>query len=146
MSFSPRSRINRRRDRARKINSCVKAISTHFPSVILSIDTIRASVAEQAINVGAHIINDISGGHFDSLKCLNTVGKLGVPFICMHSKGLPNEMQVNPNYDDILVEIIDYFIERLNACKTAGIKDVIIDPGFGFGKTIEHNLYFIETT
>jgi dihydropteroate synthase len=80
----------------------IKSISTNFPSAVLSIDTIRARIAQQAIENGAHIINDISGGHFDSLKMLETVGKLGVPFICMHSKGLPKEMQLNPNYDDII--------------------------------------------
>jgi dihydropteroate synthase len=143
MSSRPGAEIIEEEIELGRLIPVIKAISTHFPSVILSIDTIRASVAEVAINVGAHIINDISGGHFDS-KMLETVGKLGAPFICMHSKGLPNEMQVNPNYDDILVEIIDYFIERLNACKTAGIKDVIIDPGFGFGKTIEHNYTLLK--
>ncbi|MBL0287678.1 MAG: dihydropteroate synthase [Bacteroidetes bacterium] len=143
MSSRPGAEIIEEEIELGRLIPVIKAISTHFPSVILSIDTIRASVAEVAINVGAHIINDITGGHFDS-KMLETVGKLGVPFICMHSKGLPKEMQLNPNYNNILVEIIDYFIERLSACHLAGIKDVIIDPGFGFGKTIEHNYTLLK--
>lgn len=143
MSSRPGAEIIEEEIELGRLIPVIKAISTHFPSVILSIDTIRASVAEVAINVGAHIINDISGGHFDS-KMLETVGNLGVPFICMHSKGLPKEMQLNPNYNNILVEIIDYFIERLSACHLAGIKDVIIDPGFGFGKTIEHNYTLLK--
>jgi dihydropteroate synthase len=116
MSSRPGAEIIEEEIELGRLIPVIKAISTHFPSVILSIDTIRASVAEVAINVGAHIINDISGGHFDS-KMLETVGNLGVPFICMHSKGLPKEMQLNPNYNNILVEIIDYFIERLSACQ-----------------------------
>lgn len=143
MSSRPGAELIDEETELKRLIPIVKAISTNYPSAVLSIDTIRARVAMEAINAGAHIINDITGGHFDS-KMLETVGKLGAPFICMHSKGLPNEMQVNPNYDDILVEIIDYFIERLNACKTAGIKDVIIDPGFGFGKTIEHNYTLLK--
>lgn len=143
MSSRPGAELIDKETELKRLIPIVKSISTNFPSAVLSIDTIRARVAMEAINAGAHIINDITGGHFDS-KMLETVGKLGAPFICMHSKGLPNEMQLNPNYNNILVEIIDYFIERLNACKTAGIKDVIIDPGFGFGKTIEHNYTLLK--
>lgn len=143
MSSRPGAEIIEEEIELGRLIPVIKAISTHFPSVILSIDTIRASVAEVAINVGAHIINDITGGHFD-LKMLETVGNLGVPFICMHSKGLPKEMQLNPNYNNILVAIIDYFIERLITCHLAGIKDIIIDPGFGFGKTIEHNYTLLK--
>lgn len=143
MSSRPGAKIIEEEMELNRLIPVVEAISTHFPTVVLSIDTIRANVAKEAINVGAHIINDISGGHFDS-KMLETVGNLKVPYICMHSKGLPNEMQVNPNYEDILVEIIDYFIERINACKNAGIKDLIIDPGFGFGKTVEHNYTILK--
>ncbi|MBK8674375.1 MAG: dihydropteroate synthase [Bacteroidetes bacterium] len=143
MSSRPGAELIDEETELKRLIPILKVISTNFPSAVLSIDTIRASVAEVAINVGAHIINDITGGHFDS-KMLETVGNLGVPFICMHSKGLPKEMQLNPNYNNILVEIIDYFIERLSACHLAGIKDVIIDPGFGFGKTIEHNYTLLK--
>jgi dihydropteroate synthase len=133
MSSRPGAEIIEEEIELGRLIPVIKAISTHFPSVILSIDTIRASVAEVAINVGAHIINDISGGHFDS-KMLETVGNLGAPFICMHSKGLPNEMQLNPNYDDILVEIIDYFIERLNACQKQALRMLLSTLDLGLEK------------
>jgi dihydropteroate synthase len=144
MSSRPGAELIDEETELKRLIPIVKSISTNFPSAVLSIDTIRARIAQQAIENGAHIINDISGGHFDS-KMLETVGNLGVPFICMHSKGLPKEMQLNPNYNNILVEIIDYFIERIKCLSfTAGIKDVIIDPGFGFGKTIEHNYTLLK--
>ena len=143
MSSRPGAELIDEETELKRLIPIVKSISTNFPSAVLSIDTIRSSIAQQAIENGAHIINDITSGHFVN-EMLNTVGKLNVPYICMHSKGLPNEMQVNPNYNNILVEIIDYFIERLSACHLAGIKDVIIDPGFGFGKTIEHNYTLLK--
>ena len=121
----------------------IEAIAEAFPDTYISVDTYYATVAEAAVNAGACIVNDISGGMFDD-DMLPTVAKLKVPYILMHIQGVPKTMQDNPTYKNITTEIIDYFIERINKCKQAGIKDVIIDPGFGFGKTIEHNYQLLQ--
>ena len=114
-----------------------------YPGLVLSIDTYYAEVATAAINAGAHIVNDISGGDMDAAM-LQTVAALRVPYICMHMRGTPETMQQNTNYDDVVKEVLDYFIEKIAACTAAGIKDVIIDPGFGFGKTIQHNFTLLK--
>ena len=114
-----------------------------YPGLVLSIDTYYAEVATAAINAGAHIVNDISGGDMDAAM-LQTVAALQVPYICMHMRGTPETMQQNTNYDDVVKEMLDYFIEKIAACTAAGIKDVIIDPGFGFGKTIQHNFTLLK--
>ena len=116
----------------------VEAISKNFPEAILSIDTFRAKVAEAAINAGAHIINDISGGQLDE-QMFATVAKLQVPYILMHMKGNPKTMQQLADYDDVFGEVYDYFVERYHQLKQLGVKDVVIDPGFGFAKKPEHS-------
>ena len=114
-----------------------------YPGLVLSIDTYYAEVATAAINAGAHIVNDISGGDMDAVM-LQTVAALQVPYICMHMRGTPETMQQNTNYDDVVKEVLDYFIEKIAACTAACIKDVIIDPGFGFAKTIQHNFTLLK--
>lgn len=143
MSSRPGANIIEEEVELNRLIPIVECITTNFPTTILSIDTIRARVAQQAIDNGAHIINDISAGNFDN-NMLITVGKLNVPYICMHSKGLPIEMQLNPNYENVLVEITDFFIKKIGVCQTLGIKDIIIDPGFGFGKSIAHNYTLLK--
>ena len=106
--------------------------------VVLSIDTFRAVVAKQAIEAGAHIVNDISAGD-DDVTMIPTVAELGVPYIAMHKKGLPQSMQDNPQYGDVVAEVYDYLKEKKKQCVDAGIHDVILDLGYGFGKTLEHN-------
>jgi dihydropteroate synthase len=96
-----------------------------------------------AVDAGASIVNDISGGNLDN-GMLQVVASLNVPFICMHMKGTPAEMQEHANYDDVTREVLDYFIEKTAACKNAGIKDVIVDPGFGFAKTSVHNFRLLQ--
>lgn len=110
---------------------------------LISVDTYHADVAQVAVNAGADIINDISGGNMDD-SMIATAGKLHVPYICMHMRGTPQNMQTLTNYDDILKELLDYFIERIEKCRLAGIHDVIIDPGFGFAKTIEQNFFLLR--
>ena len=122
----------------------IEAIANSFPEILISVDTYYADVAETAVTAGACIVNDISGGMFDE-DIIPTVAKLNVPYILMHIQGVPKTMQDNPSYKNITTEILDYFIERINLCKQAGIKDVIIDPGFGFGKTIEHNYQLLQS-
>ena len=121
----------------------IEAIRKVYPEIILSIDTYNSQVARAAVNAGASIINDISGGNLDK-DMLNTVAGLQVPYICMHMQGTPATMQQVPVYGNVVKEVLDFFIEKIDACIKAGIKDVIIDPGFGFGKTIEHNFQLLK--
>lgn len=116
----------------------VEVVAAAYPDCILSIDTFRSQVAEAAINAGAHIINDISGGQLDE-QMFATVAKLQVPYILMHMKGNPKTMQQLADYDDVFGEVYDYFVERYDALKKLGVKDVVIDPGFGFAKKPEHS-------
>ncbi len=106
--------------------------------VVISVDTFRSEVAKAAIEAGAHIVNDISAGE-DDTAMLPTVAKLGVPYIAMHKQGSPKTMQQNPTYEDVVQNVLDYLLAKKEECTAAGIQDVIIDPGFGFGKTLEHN-------
>ena len=116
----------------------VKAINQAFPDAIISADTFRAKVAEESINAGAHIINDIAAGNLDE-KMFETVAKLQVPYIMMHMKGTPQHMQNNPNYQNVSKEVFSYFSEKIKTLNQLGVKDVILDPGFGFAKTLDHN-------
>lgn len=118
-------------------------VKEKFPDTLISIDTYYATVAEEAVAKGADLVNDISGGTIDG-NMLEAVGKLNVPYICMHIKGTPQTMTTETNYDNILVEMMQYFNERIIACRAAGIKDIIIDPGFGFAKTTEQNFLLLN--
>jgi dihydropteroate synthase len=121
----------------------VRTLKEHFPQAILSIDTYYANVAEQTVNAGAAIINDISAGDLDA-EMIPVAGRLGVPYIAMHMQGTPADMQQHPHYEDVTQEVLDYFIRKRAQCLEAGIKDIIIDPGFGFGKTIAHNYTLLK--
>lgn len=121
-----------------RVIPAINEIRRKFPEAIISIDTFRSKVAKEAVLNGADIVNDISAGSLDN-QMMTTVGKLDVPYIAMHMKGNPKDMQTLTGYEDIIVEIAKYFSEKINKCKKAGIKDVIIDPGFGFAKTLEQN-------
>ncbi len=122
----------------------IEAISKRFPEAILSVDTFYSKVASEAIAAGAHIVNDISSGTLD-VEMIPTVAALkNVAYVCMHMKGTPQDMQQQATYDDLVKGVLDYFIKKVEACRVAGIKDVIIDPGFGFAKTIEHNFSLLK--
>jgi dihydropteroate synthase len=125
-------------EEADRVLPVIEALRQAFPDTILSSDTYHAEVARAAVRAGAGMINDISGGTMDP-RMLETVGALHVPYVCMHMQGEPSTMQDRPRYEDITREVLDYFIRRMEDCRLAGIKDVILDPGFGFGKTITHN-------
>lgn len=121
----------------------IESLLKEVPEAIISIDTFRAEVAKQAIEAGAAIVNDISAGD-DDPNMIPLVAEMGVPYIAMHKKGSPKTMQANPSYVSVVNEVFDYLAAKVEQCRQAGIKDVIIDPGFGFGKTIEHNLELIR--
>ena len=121
----------------------VEIISANYPDAIISVDTFRSKVAEAAINAGAHMINDISGGQLDD-DMFNIIAKLQVPYILMHMKGSPQNMNQLAHYDDAFNEVLDYFAERYHQLKALGVKDVIIDPGFGFAKKQEHSYALMQ--
>lgn len=116
----------------------IKTLLKEFPDILISVDTFRANVADKAIDEGATIINDISGGDLDK-NMLHVAAQQRVPYIMMHMRGTPQNMQQFTDYEDVTKEIIHYFSERLAQAYEAGIKDVIIDPGFGFSKTLDQN-------
>ena len=116
----------------------IEGLKTQFPNTLLSIDTFRASVAEAAVKAGADIINDISGGGLDP-DMFDTVAKLQVPYILMHMRGTPETMQQLTDYEDVVEDVAFYFGEKISVLRTLGVKDIILDPGYGFAKTIEQN-------
>ena len=121
----------------------MKELCKLFPKVIFSIDTYNSEVAIAAVEAGASLVNDISGGQLDE-NMIASVGKLGVPYICTHIKGNPATMQLNPTYDNVVKEVFDYFVRKIEECQQAGIKDIIIDLGFGFGKSLIHNYELLQ--
>lgn len=116
----------------------IKQIALNFPAALISVDTFRAEVAAAAINEGAHLINDISGGQLDE-QMFETVARLNVPYVLMHMKGTPQTMVNQAQYTNVLDEVTNYFIEKTGRLKALGVKDIIIDPGFGFAKTRQHS-------
>lgn len=122
----------------------IEHIIKAFPQAIISIDTYSSEVADAAVKSGASMVNDISSGEMDTAM-LNTVAQSGVPYICMHMKGTPDNMQFQAQYNNVVTEVLDYLVNKVNECKLAGINDIIVDPGFGFGKTIEHNFSLLKS-
>jgi len=121
-----------------RIVPIVEIVLKNFPEALISVDTFRSKVAKQCIEAGAALINDISAGKLDE-NMLTTVASLHVPYIMMHMKGTPQTMQQHTNYDNLTKDILFYFSERIATAKALGIVDIIIDPGFGFAKTLEQN-------
>ena len=121
----------------------VELILNKFPETLISIDTFRSKVAQKSIVAGASIVNDISAGYLDS-DMLSTVGKLGVPYIMMHMRGNPKTMQNQTQYEDLVKEVNSYFAERISIAHEHKIIDIIIDPGFGFAKTLEQNFELLN--
>jgi len=127
------------KDEIDRLLPAVRAVKKAFPNAFVSIDTYRSWVALKVIeDCGPCMVNDVSGGNFD-VHMYDTVGKLGVPYVLMHMQGTPLKMQKNPEYEDIIRDISMFFTDSVKKLTKAGVKDVIIDPGFGFGKTLEHN-------
>ena len=121
----------------------ISLIKREFPETLISVDTFRSGVAKHAVESGADLINDISAGNLDS-QMLATVAKLDIPYIAMHMRGTPQTMQEETIYQDLIPEILSYFSQKLEQFRKLGIKDVIIDPGFGFAKTREQNFQLLR--
>jgi len=130
-------------DELLKLLPIIKLLKTDIPQIIISIDTFWAKTASECIKAGGHIINDISAGEMDE-NMFDTIAKLQVPYIIMHMKGTPQNMQDNPTYNNIMTEVISYFDKKITLLKAKGVKQVIIDPGFGFGKTLAHNYQILN--
>ena len=143
MSSRPQAEIISEAEELRRVLPAIAAIIRRFPDAILSIDTIRARVADEAIAAGARLVNDISAGNLDN-KMFETVARLNVPYILMHMKGEPKTMQHAPFYEDVALEILDFFIEKVGILRGLGVRDVLLDVGFGFGKTTAHNFELLR--
>ncbi len=122
----------------RRVLPVVEAVCQHFPEAIVSVDTWRAEVAREALAAGASMVNDVSAGRWDE-GLLPVVAQYRCPYVLMHAQGTPQTMQLAPAYSEVVQDVLDFFIQRLEILQAMGIHDVAIDPGFGFGKTLEHN-------
>lgn len=131
------------KDEQDRLLPALKALVKEYPEAIWSIDTYNADTVQKATDEGAHIINDVSAGSIDD-GMFPTVARLKVPYIMMHMKGTPATMQKNPVYTDLMQEMVRYFSEKLARLKQLDVNDIIIDPGFGFGKTLEHNFHLLK--
>ncbi len=129
-------------EEADRVLPLIESLHAAFPDTWLSVDTFHADVAAQAVHAGARIVNDITAGSDPGM--LRTVSGLGVPYIAMHMQGTPQTMQQDPQYGDVVSEVFDYLKARTLACGAAGIHDTILDPGFGFGKTVAHNFQLLN--
>ena len=127
----------------KRIIPAINAILKEFPKTLISVDTFRSTVARETISEGAALINDISGGTLDK-RMFETIAMLQVPYILMHIKGTPQNMQENPTYENITSELISFFANQIYTLHELHVNDVVIDVGFGFGKTIEHNYQLLK--
>ena len=139
VSTRPGSQLVSTKTELERLLPAVTAIRGNFPEIPISVDTFRSWVAVRVIDeIGPIMVNDISGGSLDT-KMFETIGKLKVPYVLSHIQGTPGTMQDNPQYDDIIREISNYFADRVKRLTKFGVEDIIIDPGFGFGKNLDHN-------
>jgi dihydropteroate synthase len=127
-----------------RISGAIEYLISTYPEQWVSIDTTSAEVARFAVKQGVHIVNDISGGNIDQ-EMMDIVSQYQVPFICMHMQGTPEIMQNDPQYTNVVDDIYAFFEKKLIECKNSGINQIIIDPGFGFGKTMEHNYQLVKS-
>lgn len=142
-STRPGSTLLTATEELQRVIDPVDALHRRFPEAFISIDTFYALVASEAVAAGASIINDVSAGTMDEAM-ISRAASLNVPYVLMHMKGKPDTMQQAAHYEDVTREVLDFFIHRIPAIRKAGIKDIIVDPGFGFGKTIAHNFELLR--
>ncbi|MDX1913695.1 MAG: dihydropteroate synthase [Saprospiraceae bacterium] len=142
-SSRPGAALVSEEEEKRRVIPALEAILKHFPDTVLSVDTWRAAVARAAVESGASIVNDISAGTMDAAM-LDTVATLGVPYVLMHMQGTPDTMQQAPRYENVTLELLDFFIRKVEVLRSKGVKDILLDPGFGFGKTVAHNYVLLK--
>ena len=142
-SSRPGSKVVTEEEELKRLIQVVELLVKTFPDIILSIDTFRSHVAYQCIHAGAAMINDISAGKMDD-NMMKIIGEMGVPYIMMHMKGTPQNMQGLTDYKDLIKDVVYYFSERIHAARNHGISDLIIDPGFGFAKTLKQNYHLLN--
>lgn len=130
-------------DELKRVVPAIEALSRQFPEALLSIDTWRASVARAAVDAGAVLVNDISAGRLSG-GMFAEVARLGVPYVLMHMRGTPQTMQQQPTYSDVVQEVLDFFITEVEQLRSLGLRDIVLDPGFGFGKSVEHNFQLLK--
>jgi dihydropteroate synthase len=144
ISSRPGSDLLNIKEEKQRLEPLLKEIDKNFPKQIFSLDTFRSYIAEWAVNeFNISIINDISAGELDA-KMFETIGRLQVPYIMMHMQGTPDEMQREPSYENVTQDIIQYLAKKVAELKKFAVHDILIDPGFGFGKTIEHNYQLLN--
>ena len=127
----------------KRLQSILPILVKQFPNTLFSVDTFRSEIARMAVNEGASMINDISGGQADE-RMFKTIGELQVPYVMMHTQGMPQTMQVAPKYDHVINELIVFFAKQIALAHQAGVVDILVDPGFGFGKNLEHNYEILQ--
>jgi dihydropteroate synthase len=142
-STRPGSTLLTASEELQRVIGSVDAVHRRFPEAFISIDSFYALVASEAVAAGASIINDVSAGTMDEAM-ISMAASLNVPYVLMHMKGKPDTMQQAAHYEDVTREVLDFFIHRIPSVRKAGIKDIIVDPGFGFGKTIAHNFELLR--
>jgi len=138
MSSKPGAEIISVIEEIRRVKSALEYIVKEHPTTLVSVDTLQSKVAERALDLGAHMVNDISGGNHDE-KIIKLCVKNDAPYIMMHMQGKPSTMQEAPTYDDVVLDILKSFNVQIKKYRAQGMKDIIIDPGFGFGKSVQHN-------
>jgi dihydropteroate synthase len=142
-STRPNSVLLTEEEELSRIAGVLDIVTDKFPEAFFSIDTFYSRVAELCVAAGAVMVNDISAGQMDT-EMIAKVAKLNVPYVCMHMRGTPQTMQQHSNYVDVTGEVLDFFIQKIEECRRVGIKDIILDPGFGFSKNIHHNFELLN--
>lgn len=143
MSSRPGAELISEEEELSRVIPALQLVLKYFPSALISIDTFRGKVAEEALSNGASIINDISAGRFDE-SIVEVVAKRKCPYIIMHIQGIPQNMQQNPSYENVVKEVKAFFEERVAFMNRQGVKNLILDVGFGFGKTVAHNYQLLS--
>ncbi|HMS51477.1 MAG TPA: dihydropteroate synthase [Chitinophagales bacterium] len=144
ISTRPGAKIVKEEEELRRVLPAVVLVRQYFPDIIISVDTFRAKIAQAVLQAGAHIINDISAGNLDPDLLPLIAQWPNVPYILMHMQGTPQNMQQNPFYDDVVAEVARFFCQKITELHQLGVYDIIIDPGFGFGKTLQHNYTLLK--
>lgn len=143
MSTRPGAEMIPVEEERRRVLAATEPIARRFPEAILSVDTFRAEVVSAAFEAGASIVNDISAGKLDA-EMYPTVAALGMPYVLMHMQGTPQTMHLELHYENLVLEILDFFIAEVASLRALGVKDIVLDPGFGFGKKISHNFELLQ--